>query len=303
MEGGASVNIARVFPSRTSLTPTDGLAFVGEPPSILSPDIDEVHISVTFTWDLEEAHRLQPLWEQVAPTKIGGPATGMGGGDFTPGMYLREGVTITSRGCPNRCWFCSVWKRHPEGLTELEIQDGWIIHDDNFLACSREHILAVAEMLERQPHRADFRGLEAKLLEPWHVELFRDLNPEKMFFAYDTPDDWDPLVRATEMLSPYFDRHQLYCYVLIGYPRDTMEKAQERLEAVKSLGICPFAMLYKDHRGETDLWWRRFQRMWCRPATIYAKERADPIKVIEYWKELGTQRAALGHLQKEGGTR
>ena len=35
----------------------------------------------------------------------------MSGGDFVPGRYLAPGYVITSRGCPNRCWFCSVWRR------------------------------------------------------------------------------------------------------------------------------------------------------------------------------------------------
>ena len=61
---------------------------------------------------------------------IFGPATGMCGEAFTPGLYLKHGYTITSRGCHNHCWFCSVPKR--EGtLRELPITDGWNILDDN----------------------------------------------------------------------------------------------------------------------------------------------------------------------------
>ena len=33
---------------------------------------DEVHVSVTFTWDLPKAERLADLWKYVAPIKIGG---------------------------------------------------------------------------------------------------------------------------------------------------------------------------------------------------------------------------------------
>ena len=42
----------RVFPRQTAMTPTDELAFVGDPPlSLWRPSADEVHVSVTFTWD------------------------------------------------------------------------------------------------------------------------------------------------------------------------------------------------------------------------------------------------------------
>ena len=43
--------ILRVFPHRTSYTPTDALAFAGEPLGLLIPPHDEVHISCVFTWD------------------------------------------------------------------------------------------------------------------------------------------------------------------------------------------------------------------------------------------------------------
>lgn len=103
--------IARVFPSRTAQTPVDDYAFVGNPPLFLPDDITEVHVSVTFSWDLPEAERLCEAWERIAPVKMGGPATGQRGEEFTPGMYVKQGVTFTSRGCPNNCWFCIVPKR------------------------------------------------------------------------------------------------------------------------------------------------------------------------------------------------
>ena len=40
------MNIARVFPRKTKATPTDSLAFIGEPPLFL-PDADEVYRKVS----------------------------------------------------------------------------------------------------------------------------------------------------------------------------------------------------------------------------------------------------------------
>lgn len=278
--------LARVFPRRTSMTPTDEYAFVGDPPLFLPEDITEVHVSVTFTWDIPEGRRLKRAWEVRmkqegidAPVKIGGPALGDVRGEFVPGRYLKEGVTITSRGCPNHCWFCFVWKRHP-GLEELPIKDGYIIQDDNLLACSEEHIRAVFDMLKRQKKRPEFSGgIEAKLLESWHVRLFNEVKPNKIFFAYDTPDDLEPLIRARQMFGDKYDRHKLFCYVLIGGPNDTIDQARERLETVKEMDICPFAMLYRSADGKNDHYndkeWRRFQRQWSRPAIIYARNKKE----------------------------
>jgi hypothetical protein len=266
--------VARVFPRRTKATPVDDYAFVGEPGLFIPEDITEVHVSVTFTWDLPEAERLATSWERIAPVKIGGPATGMRGKDFVPGRYLAPGYVITSRGCFNRCWFCSVPQREGH-LRELPITEGWNLLDDNLLACSESHIRAVFEMLKRQKERAEFTGgIEAKLLKPWHIELFKNLRPKQIFFAYDTPDDLPPLEEAARLFreAEYGTRSNLRCYVLVGYPGDTFEAAEMRLETVVRLGMCPMAMLYRDHSGATTPEWRKFQRSWARPAAIYAKE-------------------------------
>ena len=56
--------IARVFPRRTAATPTDSLVFINTPPPLLNmPEVDEVHVSCTFTWDLRSAEELAYQWE------------------------------------------------------------------------------------------------------------------------------------------------------------------------------------------------------------------------------------------------
>ena len=65
--------------------------------------------------------------------------------------------------------------------------------------------------------------------------------------------------------------HTLSCYVLIGYPHDTFEKAEKRLIDTIRAGFMPYAMLYRDKRGETSPEWRGFQREWCRPQIVAVK--------------------------------
>ena len=267
--------IARIFPRRTGATPDDSLAFVGCAPQLFPPEVDEVHISVTFTYDMGLAEDLAKDWKRIAPVKMGGPAFNEPEGDFIPGQYVKKGYVITSRGCPNRCWFCSVWKRNG-GIRELPITEGWNLQDDNILACSDSHIKAVFSMLKKQKKRAQLTGgLEAARLEDWHVDLLQDLKPAQMFFAYDTPDDYEPLVVASKMLiDAGFNRNSMRCYVLIGHPKDTMEDAEKRLWETVDLGFFPMAMLWKNDKGETNRDWARLQRAWARPATIAAMVKA-----------------------------
>ena len=270
--------ILRVFPRRTNATPIDDYVAFDTPGLFIPDDITEIHVSVAFTYDLEKAYRLAESWEHYGSVKIGGPAFNQPGGEFTPGLYLKEGYVITSRGCPNHCWFCAVHKREPNGLHELAIKDGWNVLDDNLLACSEEHILAVFEMLKRQKHKARFTGgLEAKILKAWHCELLADLKPERMYFAYDTPDDYEPLRNASKLLKDYGLLASRKCgvYCLCGYPNDTFEKAEARFMQVVKLGMCPYAMLWRDKRGKVNSDWSYFQRSWLAPQIIYTKLKGE----------------------------
>lgn len=75
------MTIARVFPRVTKATPCDEYTFFAEPGfRDFLPPIDEVHVSVAFTGDLGKAKWLAEQWRDVAPVKIGGPATGEPGG-------------------------------------------------------------------------------------------------------------------------------------------------------------------------------------------------------------------------------
>ena len=274
------MRIIRVFPRQTNATPDDDLVRIGVGPGIMD-EADEVHVSVTFTWDLPLAEKLVKLWKPVAQVKIGGPATGEAGKEFVPGMYVKKGYVITSRGCNNRCWFCSVWKREGNVHT-LSITEGSNVLDDNLLSCPKEHIKAVFDMLKGQKDVQFTGGLEAKILEPWHVELLKEVKTKAMFFAYDTPDDYEHLVKVGKMLiEAGFPPATgvLRAYVLCGFPKDSVEEAHKRMIQTVEAGFMPMAMLYRDKTGSYSEKWRRWQRQWARPAIIASNlKRLESLK-------------------------
>lgn len=277
MESGEGMKTARVFPRRTNMAPTDDLAFVGLPTiEHLAMDIDAVHISVTFSWDLEKAEELYEAWQMLGvPVEVGGPAFDDRMGDFTPGMYVKQGIVFTSRGCSKDCWFCSVPKCAHGMIRELPVQDGYNIADDNILGTSESHFRKVIEMLGGQKERAIFSGgLEPALLQPWHAELLKRINPKTMYTAYDTKDDYEPLRQMASIMwdagfSP--NGHQVKCYCLCGYDGDSFEEAEKRMQQVMDLGFLPFAMLYRDESGQTNQEWRKFQREWANSIIVGKK--------------------------------
>jgi len=267
------MRIARVFPTKTKMSPTDADCYFGSPP-LWTPEYDEIHISTVFTWDLSRAAMLARQWQSYGKIKIGGPALDARGNGFLSGIYVKKGVTITSRGCPHNCPFCFVPKREGQ-IRELFIQDGNIVQDNNLLACSPQHIRKVFEMLRTQK-RVDFAGgLEAARITDEIVEELRSLKIYQLWLSFDPPYNEKPILKAVEKLKRYFRRDQIRCYVLIGYYDDTLEKAENRLKWVYEIGTLPFAMRYRTPEPKWDgtfLYkersWNLLTRQWSWPAII-----------------------------------
>jgi hypothetical protein len=262
-------NTIRVFPTRTSFTPDDALAFVGYPPfAEFRPSNKEtpVHVSVTFKRDRPNAERIAASWRDFyRDVQISGPAYENYGDEFSPGMYLKQGCTITSRGCVKHCGWCPERNRP---LRELSISPGWIVQDSNLLACSESHIRAVFDMLREQKKAIKFPGgLDKHFLQPWHRELFDSISIDELWFACDKTSDLPLLERAAGILEGIPVRKRR-CYTMIGYDDETLADSERRQERVLELGFLPFCQLYRPDEGvkvySED--WHKVQRKWCRPA-------------------------------------
>lgn len=289
-----SNDIIRVFARKTSFTPTDDLAFFDEPPIFELPDLP-VHVSVTFTWDIEKGQRLMAAWRNKSDRVfLGGPAFSRAHLDsddkFVPGQFLKDGITITSRGCPKNCPWCLVPKREGR-LREIEIQPGYIIQDNNILACSKSHFERVCNMLSEQQTKkggkfkkgAEFKGgLDIDYLTPWHVEQLKKIRINELWVACDTDAALANLDKAADLLSDY-SIEKKRCYVMIGYDGEGTDQAERRLEAVYAKGFLPFVQPYKSADTGEYLWsvgpegQKRFEliRKWSRPGIYRSKKTLE----------------------------
>jgi len=274
--GKESENMIRVFPRRTKWTPTDDLAFVGDPP-LFRPSTQPVYVSVVFTWDIEEGMRLKNAWSTYySDVRVGGPAFDDPGGEFAPGRFIKKGVTFTSRGCPFNCPWCFVPRREGK-IRELEIKDGWIVQDNNLLACSKEHIKSVFDMLKRQPHPIKFSGgIDSKLFKKDHALMLNEIRLNEIWFACDDVKAIKPLEKVAD-LTHDISINKKRCYVLIGFDGESVEASENRLKKVYELGFLPFAQLYQ---GEQPIYrhpeWKKLARKWSRPA-IYRSNKVLPL--------------------------
>lgn len=117
-------------------------------------------------------------------------------------------------------------------------------------------------------------GLEAAALQEYQCDLIESIKPKRVFFAYDTPDDYEPLVTAGKMLRRYRMRlssKTYYAYILIGYPGDSIDKATKRIEDTYRAGFWPFPMVYVPtefspvKKSEVRTEWKHFARLYLRP--------------------------------------
>jgi len=264
----------RVFARKTKWTPTDELAFYTGPPLFVR-EWDRhslVLVSATFTWDIENAYALARAWSlHFDNVQVGGSAFGDPGGQFVPCRFIKQGVTFTSRGCPKRCTWCLVPQREGK-IRELGIQPGYIVQDNNLLACSQGHIESVFEMLAGQRKGIEFKGgLDIDFMQPRHVELLKQIKVAELWVACDRAEDITRLDKAADLLGD-FSIEKKRCYVLVGKDGETQDQAQARCEAVYRKGFLPYAQLFRsENSGPSRGQWHDFCNFWSKPG-LYRKK-------------------------------
>ncbi len=277
MGEGVKTMAMRVFPRSTKWTPSDEMAFIGDPtlPGMRPTNPETpVLVSCTFSWDLAEAKRLVASWRRFyRDVRLGGPALGDPGSRFVPGLFIKPGVTFTSRGCPKRCPWCLVWRREGQ-IRTLPILPGRIIQDNNLLGCPRRHVEVVFDMLSDQ-HRVVFSGgLDTELFADWHRELLESVRYEELWFACDTLAALPSLVR-TKKICDGISVEKMRCYVLIGFGGESLRDAEHRLASVYELGYLPFAQLFRGERAISySPAWKDLARKWSRPAAYRQRQPA-----------------------------
>lgn len=258
-------DIIRVFVRRTSMTPNDDMAFIGDPP-LIRPEAKEVHISVVFTWDLPKAYRLQQAWSQYYPiVKIGGVPLTKDIGSSEPGMYVKPNVIFTSRGCNNKCDFCLVPVYEGKfRAVKFEYTKNPIIQDNNLLQHEPTKLGLILNRLRDCGTITFSGGLDSRLITARTAYMLRQLKIKQLFLACDRDSDLPALEKAVKLLD--INQNKLRCYVLIG--RESISDAKARLKRVWEIGCIPFAQLYQspDRLIKYPKEWKDLQRNWSRPA-------------------------------------
>jgi hypothetical protein len=139
---------------------------------------DTSFISCTFSYLKDKAEQLaEQLQTRGRSVKLGGVAYRVWDDSVSALEHHNPDATYTSRGCPRKCPWCIVPEMFKHGLIEFE---NWkpkrIICDDNVLATSKPHFDSIIDKLLLSDETGfDFQGVDARFLQPYHVEGFAKL--------------------------------------------------------------------------------------------------------------------------------
>lgn len=227
-------------------------------------DGDTAFISVVFTWELPAAYSLC-VWygNEGFNVLAGGVAAELNPGYLQPVADIGQKInalphhnpdaTFTSRGCIRKCRFCAVPELEGK-LTEIpNFTPKPIIYDNNILACSTAHFHRVIDKVKHLK-AVDFnQGLDARLLQPHHIDGFKELDLSVLRLAWDDVLDEPAVMGAiNKLVCAGFPRSKMRCYVLVNFsesPRDALY----RCNTLKKMGVLPNVQRYQPLKGHFSL--------------------------------------------------
>jgi len=162
---------------------------------------------------------------------------------------------FTSRGCPNKCAYCAVWRIEPEPWINPEWHRAVasekpyvMISDNNLSACPVEHIEGVVEYCIAQKKRIIFdNGFDCKHITPSMAKLLAKAKYTRhgMRLAFDRIEEDGLFQAAVQMLlDAGIPKSQIMAYVLFNFT-DTLEEADYRMRECVKLGIRPYPQQYE----------------------------------------------------------
>jgi hypothetical protein len=233
-------------------------------------DADKAYFSCIFTWSLPDMVRDVNLIKGRLPVEIGGPAatampdyiiketglmpaTGLDPRfEHVPGNDYE--AIFTSRGCPRGCEFCIV--SAVEGKRMIEYDDfpvpvgvnPWCL-DNNILATSWEHQLRVVEKLKHVRNLDLNSGFDDRYFvrDPQkYFDLYSQLHLERWRFAYDKPEQKEPLTECVKFLHTKGVRYsEISVFCLVGWPGTTFEEGREKLQYLVDIETSPYPMRFR----------------------------------------------------------
>lgn len=185
----------------------------------------------------------------------------------------KTAIGFLTRGCIRNCPWCIVPKK--EGRissaatwNEIKRPDSRdiVLMDNNVLAS--DYGIDQIERMGHETVRVDFnQGLDARLITPSVAKLLAKIKWIRFVrMSCDTSEMLPVIEQATAYLREAgVPAWRFWCYVLV----QDVDDANRRVEALREMGVTPFAQPYRDYDGgEPTYEQKRFAR-WCNDKAIF----------------------------------
>jgi len=220
--------------------------------------------------------------------------------DYQIKGFFKDAMTLfTTRGCPNKCGYCMVWRMEPEfyiepawkkNITDVN-REVCVVSDNNFLSAPHSHIKDVIETLNKYNKKIIFNnGVDCRLINNENVQLLSSLTYIRNGFrtAFDRMSDDGHYQKAMEKMEKtgFKIKGQSYTYVLFNYT-DTPQEAYYRATECWKYGSNPYLMRYRpldslnkrEHIGK--YWTKNLIKAFSMYGQTYGYNRGD--KTFEGW--------------------
>ena len=220
--------------------------------------------------------------------------------DYQIKGFFKDAMTLfTTRGCPNKCGYCMVWRMEPEfyiepawkkNITDVN-REVCVVSDNNFLSAPHSHIKDVIETLNKYNKKIIFNnGVDCRLINNENAQLLSSLTYIRSGFrtAFDRMEDDGHYQKAMEKMQKigFKIKGNSYTYVLFNYV-DTPQEAYYRATECWKYGSNPYLMRYRplDSLNKSEYigkyWTKNLIRAFSNYGQCYGYNRGD--RTFEGW--------------------
>ena len=200
------------------------------------------------------------------------------------GEWRNFSYIFTTRGCPNKCGFCAVWRMEAtrkvlNWKSQVNIaQPNIMICDNNLSSWPLDHIKDVTDFIKKYELAAMFDGgFDCKYVTDDLARLFKGMKFCKsgMRTGFDRIEEDGTFQRAVETLKKYVSRASMLSYVLYNF-NDAPKEADYRMRECNRLNVRPYPQRYvplktlnrEEHyvgKHWTDNLAKAFRNFWITP--------------------------------------
>lgn len=222
--------------------------------------------------------------------------------DYTINWHVQKewkdfSYMFTTRGCPNKCGFCAVWR-----MEDSRIIRNWkkqvnlskpniMICDNNLSSQPMSHIKNVTDFIKKHELYAMFDGgFDCKYITEDFAKLFQGMKFCKsgMRTGFDRIEEDGTFQRAVETIKKYVSRASMLAYVLYNFA-DTPAEADYRMSECNRLNVRPYPQRYVPLKSLTreeyyvGKYWtdnlaKAFRNFWITPRLFKHMKFEDYIK-------------------------